>query len=69
MSTPADSSAETPPVDTRTSALSVSTGDLAFVLEVLIPRVWVRGAEVDALVELRAKLEAVLEEVDRGASA
>lgn len=45
--------------------LSVSTGDLAFVLQVLIPRVWVRGPEVDALVDLRTKLEAILEEVDR----
>jgi len=69
MSTPTDPPVATPSPNTRSSALSVSTGDLAFVLEVLIPRVWVRGAEVEALVELRAKLEAVLEEVDRGASA
>jgi len=51
------------------SGISVSTGDLAFVLQVLIPRVWVRGPEVDVLVELRAKLEEILDRVDRDALA
>jgi len=49
--------------------ISVSTGDLAFVLQVLIPRVWVRGPEIDVLVELRGKLEEILERVDRDALA
>lgn len=48
---------------------SVSTGDLAFVLQVLIPRAWVQGREVDALVELRSKLEQILAQVDRDAPA
>ena len=58
--------------ETRTlppSGISVSTGDLAFVLQVLIPRVWVRGPEVDVLVELRGKLEEILDRVDRDALA
>ena len=59
-------------LETRTlppTGISVSTGDLAFVLQVLIPRVWVRGPEVDVLVELRGKLEEILERVDRDALA
>jgi len=59
-------------LETRTlppTGSSVSTGDLAFVLQVLIPRVWVRGPEVDVLVELRGKLEEILERVDRDALA
>ena len=51
------------------AGISVSTGDLAFVLQVLIPRVWVRGPEVDVLVELRGKLEEILDRVDRDALA
>lgn len=50
-------------------APAVSAGDLAFVLDVLVPRVWVSGAEVDALIELRQKLAAILEEVGHDAHA
>jgi len=49
------------------AGISVSTGDLAFVLQVLIPRVWVRGPEIDVLVELRGKLEEILERVGHDA--
>ena len=50
-------------------ALAVSAGDLDFVLQVLVPRVWVRGPEVEALVEVRQKFAAILEEVGRDAHA
>ena len=47
----------TPPAPT-----SVSLRDLAFVRDVLIPRVsWVRGDEIDQLLHLRERLDAVLQ--------
>ena len=49
---------ETPP-----TAATVSLGDLAFVLDVLVPRVWVRGPEVERLVALKSTLEQVLRSV------
>jgi len=39
---------------------AISLRDLAFVRDVLIPRAWVRGAEVDDLVRLRATIEGIL---------
>lgn len=42
------------------SARAVSLRELAFVRDVLIPRAWVQGPEVDELVRLRARLDALL---------
>tara|TARA_R110002072_G_scaffold3713_3_gene25972 strand:- start:761 stop:937 length:177 start_codon:yes stop_codon:yes gene_type:complete len=50
-------SPDTPP------AATVSLGDLAFVLDVLVPRAWVRGPEVERLMALKATLEQVLRSV------
>ena len=62
---------ETPtPEDPAPEAMPhVSFGDLAFVLDVLIPRAWVAGREVDALVQLRTKLKAILRGGTRGPAA
>lgn len=38
---------------------AVSLRELAFVRDVLIPRAWVQGGEVDELVRLRARIEAI----------
>lgn len=35
----------------------ISLRELAFVRDVLIPRAWVQGAEVDDLVRLRARID------------
>ena len=37
----------------------ISLRELAFVRDVLIPRAWVQGAEVDELVRLRARIDAI----------
>ncbi|HBP20490.1 MAG TPA: hypothetical protein DEA08_22200 [Planctomycetes bacterium] len=57
---PTEAEAALPP---ESSLPAVSVSDLAFVLQVLIPRAYVRGREVDALLELRTKLEEILERV------
>lgn len=36
---------------------AISLRELAFVRDVLIPRAWVQGAEVDELLRLRAKID------------
>jgi len=41
----------------RTRAISIR--ELAFVRDVLLPRAWVQGAEVDELLHLRAKIEGI----------
>ena len=47
------------------SGPSVSVRDLAFVRDVLIPRVaYVSGPEVEALLGLKARLEAVFERLE-----
>ena len=46
---------------------AVSVRELAFVRDVLIPRVWVRGAEVDELVRLRARLDSIFAELGQPA--
>lgn len=38
---------------------AISLRELAFVRDVLIPRAWVQGAEVDELVRLRTRIEAI----------
>jgi len=38
---------------------AISLRELAFVRDVLIPRVWVQGAEVDELLRLRARIDAI----------
>ena len=38
---------------------AISIRELAFVRDVLIPRAWVQGAEVDELVNLRARIDAI----------
>ncbi len=38
---------------------AVSLRELAFVRDVLIPRAWVQGDEVDELVRLRQRIEAI----------
>lgn len=43
--------------------LGITLRELAFVRDVLIPRAWVSGAEVDELVRLREQIEAVFEAV------
>lgn len=40
-------------------ARAISLRELAFVRDVLIPRAWVQGAEVDELLRLRAKIDAI----------
>lgn len=48
------------------SKASVSLRDLVFVRNVLIPRVaWVSGEEVDELVRLRGRLDALFDEFNR----
>jgi hypothetical protein len=42
-----------------TADRAVSLRELAFVRDVLIPRAWVQGTEVDELVRLRARLDAI----------
>lgn len=37
----------------------ISIHELAFVRDVLIPRVWVRGPEVDELVALRGRIDQI----------
>lgn len=37
----------------------ISLRELAFVRDVLIPRAWVHGPEVDELVRLRARIDAL----------
>ena len=38
---------------------AISLRELAFVRDVLIPRAWVQGAEVDELLRLRAKIDGI----------
>lgn len=38
---------------------AVSLRELAFVRDVLIPRAWVQGSEVDELLRLRAKIDEI----------
>jgi len=38
---------------------AMTTRELAFIREVLIPRAWVHGAEVDELVRLRQKIREI----------
>ena len=40
---------------------AVSLRDLLFVRDVLIPRAWVQGPEVDELVALRARIDGIVE--------
>lgn len=49
------------PAESIEPPLALSLRDVAFVANVLIPRAWVCGDEVDALVSLRARLSAILE--------
>lgn len=37
----------------------ISLRELAFVRDVLIPRAWVQGPEVDELIRLRARIDAL----------
>lgn len=39
---------------------AVSLRDLLFVRDVLIPRAWVQGPEVDELIALRARIDAIV---------
>ena len=43
-----------------TSDRAVSLRDLLFVRDVLIPRAWVQGPEVDELVALRARIDGIV---------
>lgn len=52
-----------------TEPRSVSLRDLAFVRDVLIPRAWVQGPEVDELVRLRVRLDAIFTQVAEPAPA
>ena len=47
---------------------AVSLRELAFVRDVLIPRAWVQGGEVDELVRLRARINAIFAEVGQAAA-
>tara|TARA_B100000965_G_scaffold203608_1_gene169951 strand:+ start:716 stop:922 length:207 start_codon:yes stop_codon:yes gene_type:complete len=47
---------------------AVSLRELAFVRDVLIPRAWVQGGEVDELVRLRARIDAIFAEVGQSAA-
>lgn len=47
---------------------AVSLRELAFVRDVLIPRAWVQGGEVDELVRLRARIDAIFVEVGQAAA-
>lgn len=38
---------------------AISLRELAFVRDVLIPRAWVQGAEVDELLQLRGKIDGI----------
>lgn len=38
---------------------AISLRELAFVRDVLIPRAWVQGSEVDELVKLRARIDGI----------
>ena len=38
---------------------AISLRELAFVRDVLIPRAWVQGAEVDELLRLRSKIDGI----------
>jgi len=38
---------------------AISLRELAFVRDVLVPRAWVQGAEVDELLRLRAKIDSI----------
>ena len=38
---------------------AISLRDLAFVRDVLIPRAWVQGAEVDELLRLRVRIDGI----------
>ena len=38
---------------------AISLRELAFIRDVLIPRAWVQGAEVDELFRLRAKIDGI----------
>ena len=38
---------------------AISLRELAFVRDVLIPRAWVQGAEVDELVNLRVRIDGI----------
>ena len=40
---------------------AISLRELAFVRDVLIPRAWVQGAEVDELVNLRVRIDGILD--------
>lgn len=42
------------------SNTAVSLRDLLFVRDVLIPRAWVQGPEVDELIALRARIDAIV---------
>lgn len=42
---------------------SISLRELAFVRDVLIPRAWVQGAEVDELLRLRVKIDGIFSAV------
>lgn len=39
---------------------AISLRDLLFVRDVLIPRAWVQGPEVDELIELRARIDGIV---------
>lgn len=41
------------------SERTVTLRELAFVRDVLIPRAWVQGPEVDELVRLRARIDGI----------
>ena len=43
----------------RMSNKAISLRELTFVRDVLIPRAWVQGAEVDELLRLRARIEGI----------
>ena len=38
---------------------AISLRELAFIRDVLVPRVWVQGAEVDELMRLRARIDGI----------
>ena len=43
----------------RMSNKAISLRELAFVRDVLIPRAWVQGAEVDELLRLRVRIDGI----------
>lgn len=44
---------------------AISVRDLAFIRDVLIPRAWVQGTEVDEFLRLRARIDRILSDLQR----